>query len=465
MQKSFLLLCFCCISSIFLQGQTDLNMKMLSQWTDPSLPVASPGNLNLRFSGCWGTVVNGREVAVVGGAADVFFFDVTVPASPQLLGKFPGGETTVWREFKSYKDRVYAVSDGTSEGMMIFDLSDVPNQITKTYDSTQYLERGHTITLDTTSGRIYINGGSAGNGIIVLDVSGNPDAPVLLGHPNLDIGDMGGYVHDSYVRNDTLYCSSGWEGYYVIDFKDPVNPKLVGSCQTGGYNHNSWVSKDGKYAYYTEEIPQGRPIRIVDLQNMAQGDIEVVGGFLDNLRFPTVPDSQKLAISHNVYIRDNLLFDSQYEDGLLVYNISEPEQPILVGHFDTHPQNTAYNGYFGNWGNYPWFPSGTIVATDMQNGVFFLKLSDAVYAKSPDDLVAIITPNPATNELVIRLDKLDGNNWSYRLLNMAGQLILEGSVADAFSHKISLPELPVGIYTLDIHVEKGGNIAKKIAIH
>ena len=106
---------------------------------------------------------------------------------------------------------------------MIINMSNAPGEITQTYWDTTFFKKIHTIALDTVSGRLYLNGGNAGNGIMVLDVSQNPDAPTLLGHVEIP----GGYVHDCYVRNDTVYASSGYEGYYVFDYKDPLNPKLL----------------------------------------------------------------------------------------------------------------------------------------------------------------------------------------------------------------------------------------------
>ncbi|HNL39569.1 MAG TPA: hypothetical protein PKH43_10555, partial [Saprospiraceae bacterium] len=65
-------------------------MIRLAHWDDESLPVASPGNLNLQYSGCWGMAVNGHEYAVLGGAAHVLIFDITTPETPELVGKFAG---------------------------------------------------------------------------------------------------------------------------------------------------------------------------------------------------------------------------------------------------------------------------------------------------------------------------------------------------------------------------------------
>ncbi len=456
MHKFLSILTILTLAGWSVQAQNALNMTRLAHWDDDSLPVASPGNLNLQYSGCWAMAVNGHEYAVLGGAAHVLIFDITNPSTPLLAGKFPGSATTVWREFKSYKNRLYAVSDNTTEGLMIFDFSNAPDTIVRTYWSNEFFNKSHTITLDTVSGRIYLNGTNvAPQGLLVLDVSQNPDQPQLLANVSVD----GGYIHDSYVRGDTIYASSGYEGYYVIDMTDPNTPQTLAEISTGGYNHNSWLTTDGRYAYYTEEIPKGQSIKIVDLQNLATGSIEIAGNFLD----PQVP-GPVLAVPHNVFIRDTLLFDSQYEDGLLVYNISNPLAPVLVAYYDTHPENTVYNGYFGNWGSYPWLPSGTIVAGDMQNGLQVLQLTSPSSAtQTPEELPSLVQPNPASDRVSIRLPGYSGN-WTYRLFGPNGQLLQQASVSGSGETSLSVAELPAGLYCLDIRDKTGRSAVRKLVV-
>jgi choice-of-anchor B domain-containing protein len=458
MFKKFVVLFTFCSFLFQLNAQTSL--LQLAHWDDNTLPEASPNNLKLQYSGCWGMAVNGHEYAILGGAAHILIFDVTDPSNVFLRNKFDAAEITIWREFKSYQNRLYAVSDGTSEGMMIFDFSGAPDTIQRTYWSTEFIQRAHTITLDTTSGHIYLNGGSAGSGIILLDVTQNPDQPQLVANiPQLE----GGYIHDSYVRNDTLYASSGYNGLFVYDFKtDPQNPITLGSISTGGYNHNSWLTSDGKYTYYTEEIPRGRPVQIVDLQGLTvNGEMELIGnGFLNNL----VPGGTE-AIPHNVYIKDSLLFNSQYEDGLLVYNISDPENPILSHTFDTHPENSVYNGYYGNWGNYPWLPSGNIIAGDMQNGLYLLKINTTSSSNQLANHQNVsIQPNPASNEINVQLEVLNFQDvLPYRLVNNQGKVVQQGHLGTT-ANQISVINLAPGFYVLELLLDNQGIITRKVVI-
>ena len=70
---------------------------------------------------------------------------------------------------------------------------------------------------------------------------------------------------------------------------------------------------------------------------------------------------------HNVYVRPgtNLVFMSYYVDGTRVLDISNPNIPIEVGYFDTTDLNGLYDG---NWGTYPFLPSGNIISSDINSG-------------------------------------------------------------------------------------------------
>jgi choice-of-anchor B domain-containing protein len=437
-------------------------LTLLSRWDDDSLPVASPNNLRLQYSSVFGHAINGNEIAIIGGARHILFFDITgaKATNPELIGKFEGTSTTVWREFKSYKNRLYAVSDNTNEGLMIFDMTNAPDTIVRSYWSNEFFNSSHSITLDSASGRIFLNGSNvASQGLMVLDVSQNPDVPTVLATiPSLE----GGYIHDSYVRNDTVYASSGYKGLYVYDFKTNVTaPTTITSVTTGGYNHNSAITDDGKYLYYSEEIPKGKPVQVVDLQTINTGDISIVHSFLDaQLADPAGP----LAIPHNVFISGNYLFVSQYEDGLLVYDIgTNPVIPILVSVFDTHPENTVYNGYFGNWGNYPWLPSGNILASDMQNGLYVLKNTVnpiAIKETLKPTLSVQVNPNPMSDYFNISVETME--KWSYQLTDLTGKIVKEKRNISEKTCTFDAALLSKGVYFLNVQNQNGGFGVQKV---
>lgn len=446
------------ISFSSVRGQTDTTaFEILSRWDNDTLPTGL-GSLRVQYSSCWGMAVNGHEYAIAGGTQKIIVLDVTDPYHPFEAASFRGSATTI-REFKSYKNRLYGVAGGGTEGLSIIDFSKAPDTIKRTYYSNALFNYSHTITLDTVSGRIYLNGGSdAPDGLTVLDVSKNPDVPEFLARAPLPSGS----VHDSYVRHDTIYASSGYAGLIVYDFKTPRAPVEIARLKTGGYNHNSWPVRDGSYLYYTEEIPEGRPVRIVDLRRLNQGELEEAGSFLRRGLPLTVFSAP---IPHNLYIRDHLLFVSQYEDGLLAYDISNPVSPVFLGVCDTHPENTVYNGYYGNWGNYPWLPSGNIVTTDMQNGVFMVRLKKSVATKVPafSQVDCIVAPQPFSSQLQFRLAGDVQSMYRWQLSDVNGKSFLAGTTAPGQQEiAVNVEHLCDGIYLLRLTDDQGHQIVRKV---
>ena len=354
-------------------AQISSNMTLLDQYDVDTLPNAS----GLTYNDVWGYAdCDGSEYAILGSASRIHFINVTNPTNIAEVGSFPGGEITVWRDMKTYHDRAYAVSDNTNEGLLIFDLSDLPNTVTKSFHSNQYFGKAHDIFVDEPNGRLYVVGSDTqSQGVIVFDLTADPDNPTLLASVDYP---GGGYVHDLFVVDNIAYCSHGFEGFYIWDMTNPASPVLIASQVTGGYNHSSWISDDGSFVVYAEEVPTGLPLGVLDISGMHNGLLEIVNTF----KFPLLTNDNGNT-PHNPYIRGNYVISSYYEDGVQVFDISDRMNPQPAGHYDTHPSNTTYTGYAGNWGVYPFLPSGNILASDIVNGLFVLSL-DGISLKPID---------------------------------------------------------------------------------
>ena len=65
---------------------------------------------------------------------------------------------------------------------------------------------------------------------------------------------------------------------------------------------------------------------------------------------------------------------SHYRRGVVVYDAADPNQLVEVAHFDnyvTPSSNVA--GTDGTWGVYPFLPSGNLLVSDIENGLFVLR--------------------------------------------------------------------------------------------
>ncbi len=389
--KQFLL----CILFLFFisqnsNSQVSMNMTLLDNWDQSGL----------NYNDVWGYVDgSGNEYAILGSRSKVHFFEITASNTLSLIDEFTPGATSTWRDFKTYGDYAFACTEG-NEGLLVYDLSNLPTSVTLAHQITSEFTRAHNIYIDETEGKLYVVGSNTqSNGLIIYDVTTSP--PTHLASVPLP---GGGYVHDIYVRNDTAYCSHGWNGFYIWDVATPSSPNFLASY-TGepGYNHSSWVTPDGNTAFYAREVGTGLPMTALDISDYNNL------GVISNFQFPLLAPTHTDNTPHNPYLVGDYLFTSYYEDGIEVFDVSDPANVTLAGYYDTYPSNTQYNGYNGCWGTYPFLPSGKILGSDGVNGLFLLETNFPLIPPLVLNLViqTNVTCNGGTNG-VIEVAAADG---------------------------------------------------------
>jgi len=344
-------------AAIFCQPE---NMELQSNWNES----------NYHYNDVWGYVDNeGNEYAIIGSEDKVHFLNVSNPSAPQQIDAFELGSITSWRDIKTFGHYAYAVSEGLSkEGLVIFDLCAINEGIiNKVYQKNEDFGKAHNIFIDAANEILYVVGAdSAYNGVIVYDLS-NPSSPKLLANKSL----TGGYIHDIFVKDNLAFASHGYKGLYIYDVSNPANPLLKANVNTNGYNHSSWgMDKDG-LLIYAQEIPLGMPLGILNYEKYLENDLTTINSFKAPLLAPTSLNST----AHNPYVVGNYAIVSYYEDGVVIFDVTNPLSPERVAHYDTYPNNATYTGYEGCWGVYPFLPSGNILASDISNGLFIIKPS------------------------------------------------------------------------------------------
>ena len=305
----------------------------------------------------------GREYAIMGSGDYTLFIDVTNPENPMEVDRELGGSNCTWRDFKVYRHYAYGVSDGCSGGLEIYDLSPLPDSVKKVYDSDFFMDDVHNVFIDTSTAKLYACGiTNDTTDIIVLNLLPDPENPVLLKNivlPN-------GYVHDLYVREDTAYCSHIYIHTLIIyDFSDLDNISSIGMITSDNSNHSNWVTDDGNTLVMADEA-KNRPVIIADIS-----DIESptqVATFKSTLLAPNHTNS----VAHNPFIVGNdFVVLSYYDDGLQIYKIDSTTNPFNAGYYDTDTVGTSY-AYNGAWGAYPYLPSGNLLASDQEFGLFVI---------------------------------------------------------------------------------------------
>jgi len=347
--KYLIILLFLSITS--LQAQPDVNISLLGnfQYTNTDL------------NDIWGYADNGKEYALVGTYSGVSIVDVTDPTNAKEVNYVPT-VNSVWKDIKTYSHYAYVThgiysSGQKAQGLLIIDLNTIgqDNMSTWTYKIDNLYETAHNLFIDE-NGIAYIFGVNEIGGALILDLKDDPTSPEFLSYYK------GHYLHDGYVKNNTLYGCADKNGYFVIvDVTDKFNPKDVATSETPNRTtHNAWLSDDSKTLFTTDERKSAyiTSFDVSDPDNITQ---------LDMVRSRYTDQS----IPHNTVVRGNFLISSYYAQGIQIVDASNPDNLIEVGRFDTTPEDKAE--FNGAWGVYPYLPSGNILVSDTEHGLFILK--------------------------------------------------------------------------------------------
>lgn len=335
------------------------------------LPVLSFGqNYNMELLGrleydvelsdVWGYVDEfDNEYALIGLNDNFSIVDVTDPANPVEVFRTIGGNSSEWRDVKTFGDHAYVTCE-CSPGLLIVDLSPLPDTTTLTYtywthDSIVF-NQAHNLYIDE-NGIAYIFGAFySKGGAIMLDLNTDPMNPKPVG-----VFD-GNYLHDGVARGDTLWGAAVNLGVLqVIDVTDKQNPQVLSQWATPSrFTHNIWFSDDNRFVFTTDEVRNGT-IASYDAQNI-----------LNPIELDEWMVNDTSIIPHNTHYLNEYLITSHYTYGINIIDVRRPNNLIEVGRYDTSP-DFIYEGFNGCWGAYPYLPSGNILATDIEEGLYVFK--------------------------------------------------------------------------------------------
>lgn len=315
------------------------------------------------LSNLWGYVDQaGNEYALTGVYNGLSIVDVTNPDSIRELFLLPGPNSN-WREVKAWNRHAYATNE-TGSGLLIADLSLLPDSVSYHYwTADTLLNTAHTLFIDE-KGYLYLFGyndvsrslPSNQRGALICDLNPDPENPVIVGKYNLN------YVHDGYARGDTLWLSELDAGQFAIaDVTDRANPVVLAAQETPNrFTHNCWLSDDGDYLFTTDERAGAY---------VTSFDVSDIGNITELDRYQADPGSK--LIPHNTYFLNNYLINSYYKYGVTIVDATRKDNLVEVGNYDTSPFPNG-DGFNGCWGVYPYLPSGTIIASDIETGLYVL---------------------------------------------------------------------------------------------
>jgi choice-of-anchor B domain-containing protein len=322
----------------------------------------------------------------------VSIIDVSTPATPSVLTTWAHpSEPIKVQDLRALNGDVWLSNEaGSSFCVVGLDLTNpsAPTILAE-LSPPMYLENVHNMW--PSGNYLYLAAYGPGRMNHIVDLT-NPAAPVLAA--NFDTDD----IHDVIVVNDVLYVAGGVDATYLVDVTDPTDPIEIVSfaphvVDTIFYQHNAYPIRDTGYVVVTEEvgIPTGGG-------GFAQGSVRV----WDTTAGPPVPvwrwksetaKTDPNVTPHNAYVVDDFMYVSAYQDGLKVFDVSDPTDPVEVAFFDTYPQLPT--GLFeGNWGVDAFQGNDRIFLSDRLNGFFHVTFNGARRATLEGRVLDAITMLP-----------------------------------------------------------------------
>jgi len=359
----------CAVATAGAHAQSD-KISLYKQYT---LTDLSCGNGN----SCWGYVSpSGREYALMGCSNKLAFVEITDPAHSSFFASIPHSDG-LWADVKVYKDCAYVVTENSGTGIQVIDLSQIDNHVVTLVKTIASPGRSHTINIDTDSGFLYCVGTNQGTGTTMCFSLADPKNPVQVGSPSLT-GDK--YVHECqvvtyktgpYAGKQIMFAGGTQRGFEIWDVtnKNAVTLMKRVNYPFVGYCHQGWLSDDRKTFYVNDEFDEwqnGIAVRTLVFDVSVLETADLVATYSNN----------RPSIDHNLYVKNGFITHSNYSSGIWIFDgNSDPKNPTYRGYYDTFPQDDRTD-YVGTWSNWT-FPSGTVIASDINGGLFILDASEA----------------------------------------------------------------------------------------
>jgi choice-of-anchor B domain-containing protein len=211
-----------------------------------------------------------------------------------------------------------------------------------------------------------------------------------------------GYTHDAQCVNyngpdadlqgKEICFNANEDTVTIVDVTDKSNPVQISRTGYSGsaYTHQGWLTEDQTYFLLDDEL---------DEQNFGHNTRTRVWNVsdLDNPVIDNTFDGTTPSIDHNQYIKGNFSYQADYRAGLRILDISNIGAPVEVAYFDIYPadDNAQFNAA---WSNYPYFESGTVIVSGIEQGLFILQPN---LQTGPVDNAPSVTVTAPTNNITV----------------------------------------------------------------
>ena len=473
------------------------------------LAHVTPGNMGqatgLNDIWGWSDDESDLEVVLSGWSDGVSVIDVTNPGNPMyiaLIPKTPGTNRSTWRDIKVYGHYAFITAEPGSgsgstpipHGIQIVDLSVLrghtgPRVVLTPVTTYTEVNFAHNIVINEEAGFAYAvgssGGESCGGGLHAIDIR-NPEVPAFAGCIS-DVRTARGYTHDAQcvVYRGPDLDHSGKEVCFaanenavsIVDVTDKANPEYLGiaSYATSQYVHQAWLSEDPRFLFQNDELDEFRlPNLITHTRTMIWDVADLEDPVLVKEFF-----AANTSIDHNLYVKGNFMYQSNYIDGLRVLDVSDPSSITETAFFDSHPISFT-SVWDGSWSNYPFLRSGAVaINSDAGNqasnsdkgGVYIVCIngqtctSQSVDTDEEAEVPSRVQlepayPNPFNPQTTIRYSVPQTMTVRIAVSDALGRevaLLVDGNQVQAGSHSLlfDASALPSGTYLVRLETELG----------
>ena len=440
----------------------------------------------------WEDPGTGVEYALVGMNSGTSFVDVSDPTNPQVIGHLPlhaGAFASSWRDVKVYNNHAFIVADNSgNHGMQVFDLTQLANVQNPPveFEETAHYDRfasAHNIVINEETGFAYVvgigsGGTTCGGGLHMINIQ-DPTQPAFEGcFADNTTGRRGtGYSHDAqcviYRGPDTEHVNkeicfgSNETALSIADVSDKANPERISVAEypSVAYAHQGWLTEDHRYFYLDDELDE--PGTFANTRTIIFD--------LEDLDDPVVANTyfaETRTRDHNQYVVGDYLFQSNYTSGLRILDISDRVNPQEVALFDVLPSDQSYN-FNGSWSNYPFFESGNIIATSIDEGLFVVQPANPLLTSSEEELpVRTILdapyPNPFQSQTQFTVQVEESGHLEIEVFDLLGRkvgVLFSGTVQGGSPQQVVFDRgnLPTGEYIIRARGD-GISIARTVTI-
>ena len=330
----------------------------------------------------WTDSSTGKEYAIMGRTNGTSFVDISDPVNPIYLGNLPPHSTnSTWRDIKVYADHAFIVTEARGSGMQVFDLTQLRMVASPpaTFSGTAHypgFSYAHNLAINEDSGFAYAVGtNNCSGGLHMIDIQ-TPTKPASAGCFSAD-----GYTHDAQCVNydgpdldhqgKEICFNSNLDTLTIVDVTNKAGPAMLSRTGYSGSRdtHQGWLTEDQAYFLLGDELDETNNPNVTNTRTY-MWDVSD----LDHPALIGSHDSTTTATDHNQYVKGSYTYQSNYRAGLRILDITDIANGNLteVAFFDVYPGSDSPNED-GTWSNYPFFDSGIVIVSEIEQGLFILR--------------------------------------------------------------------------------------------